>query len=191
MPSLLEAFKRLHPKLVVEITVQGTAAILEGLHAGTLEVGFVHAPLEDASLSAEVVGFESYCVALPAAHAMADLQEITLLALAGEAFLVPPADVAPEKHAEIMGLCQRAGFTPKVAGTPSDFAQVLKLVAADQGVCLVPSGLVPSDSVSSDSVPSDSVPADTGVVFVRLSSPSAFLNLLAVRTRQEKPEGSR
>jgi DNA-binding transcriptional LysR family regulator len=87
----------------------------------------------------------------------------------------------PEKHAEIMGLCQRAGFTPKVAGASSDFVRVLELVAADQGVCLVPSGLVPSDSVR----------ADAGVVFVRLSSPSAFLNLLAVRTRQEASVVSR
>jgi DNA-binding transcriptional LysR family regulator len=89
---------------------------------------------------------------------------------------VPPAETSPEKHAEIMGLCQRAGFTPKVAGAPSNFAQVLELVAADQGVCLVPSGLVPSDSVR----------ADARVVFVQLSSPSAFLNLLAVRTRRDE-----
>ena len=142
--------------------------MLAGLLDGSLDLGFVHAPVEDARFDVEVIGTEPYLLAISSTHPLANHKEVALAELSEERFLVPPARGQAQRREEVLGYCRRAGFKPKIAATLGDFAQVLEFVAAGKGVSLVPSALISKDE---------------RVRFIKLSNPVAVLTLIAIWRR--------
>src|SRR6187200_2064934 len=74
-------------------------------------------------------------VAVPAAHPAAG-DEIALASLAGERWVAGYLDTAC--HRVVVTACRAAGFEPRIVARSNDFRVVLALVAAGQGVALVP-----------------------------------------------------
>ena len=72
---------------------------------------------------------------MPAAHPAAGA-EIALGALAGERWVAGYLDTAC--HRVVVTACRAAGFEPRIVARSNDFRVVLALVAAGQGVALVP-----------------------------------------------------
>lgn len=151
-----------------EMHVCNSTSMLAGLLDGSLDLGFVHAPVEDARFDVEVIGTEPYLLAISSTHPLADHKEVALAELSEERFLVPPARGQAQRREEVLGYCRRAGFKPKIAAALGDFAQVLEFVAAGKGVSLVPSALIGKDE---------------RVRFIKLSNPVAVLTLIAIWRR--------
>ncbi|KUJ64686.1 hypothetical protein ACZ90_59280 [Streptomyces albus subsp. albus] len=63
---------------------------------------------------------------------------LPLAALAGEPFVLLPRDVGPRLHDRITGLCQEAGFTPRVVQRAVEWQTLVALVAAGLGVTIAP-----------------------------------------------------
>jgi DNA-binding transcriptional LysR family regulator len=144
LPAALVALGRDHPGLELMVTELDPAAVPDALRSGALDVALVHeyefvpAP-RDPALDTEPL-----------------LEEATFLASAGP----PPTvgeDTAGEDpvgshrdspwimaspgtlcHTMAVRACQAAGFTPRIRHHADDFVTVLALVAAGQGVALVP-----------------------------------------------------
>jgi DNA-binding transcriptional LysR family regulator len=74
-------------------------------------------------------------VAVPAGHPAAG-DEIALGALAAERWVAGYVDTAC--HRVVVTACRAAGFEPRIVARSNDFRVVLALVAAGQGVALVP-----------------------------------------------------
>ena len=72
---------------------------------------------------------------MPAEHPAAG-PEIALSALAGERWVAGYLDTAC--HRVVVTACRAAGFEPRIVARSNDFRVVLALVAAGQGVALVP-----------------------------------------------------
>ncbi len=70
----------------------------------------VRAPAEVAT---ELVRLEPVQVMLAAEHPCAGSDAVPVAALAGEEWLLPAEDVAPEWNDLVVDLCQRAGFRPR------------------------------------------------------------------------------
>lgn len=139
----LAALAREHPKLELMVTELDPVAVPAALRERRLDVAVVHdydvmpvAP--DRGLAGVRLLDETVYLAVPAP--------------AGPASVDPPADpvgVARDAawivgspgtvcHAVAVQLCRMAGFTPRIRHHADDFAAVLALVAAGQGVALVP-----------------------------------------------------
>ena len=149
LPAALVALGRDHPGLELMVTELDPAAVPDALRSGALDVALVHeyefvpAP-RDPALDTEPL-----------------LEEAIYLASAGP----PPVvgedtageDTAGEDpvgghrdspwimaspgtlcHTMAVRACQAAGFTPRIRHHADDFVTVLALVAAGQGVALVP-----------------------------------------------------
>jgi DNA-binding transcriptional LysR family regulator len=138
LPAALVALGRDHPGLELMVTELDPAAVPDALRTGRLDVALVHE--------------YDYVPARPdpALETEPLIEETIYLASVGE----PPAGEDPiERHREApwimaspgtlchamaVSACQIAGFTPRIRHHADDFATVLALVAAGQGVALVP-----------------------------------------------------
>ncbi|MEU5806129.1 LysR substrate-binding domain-containing protein [Streptomyces sp. NPDC047718] len=163
VPAALVALARRHPGLEPMVSETDPAAVAHALRAGDLDVALVHeydfvpAPPEP-GLAAEPLYREAMYLATPAPAAPATpvpAPAVTPVSAAEPAAPGPAPDqgsvlraqagspwitATPGTlcHAMTVRACHAAGFTPRVRHQVDEFATVLALVAAGQGVAVVP-----------------------------------------------------
>jgi DNA-binding transcriptional LysR family regulator len=135
---LLSAFNAHHPGVRIETQTMSVPAQLAALVDGQLDVAFARPPVTDHSLASEVVISEQLVAALPPHHSFASRARLTLSALAGEVFVLPPRETVPVFHDAVLKACRAAGFVPHAIHEADHLHMVLGLVAAGAGVALVP-----------------------------------------------------
>jgi DNA-binding transcriptional LysR family regulator len=143
LPAALVALGSDHPRLELQVTELDPAQVPDALRTGALDIALVHeydyVPAEpDPALETEPLLAETIFLASATAAAKA-------LAAHGTDPVRQCADVpwiaaSPGTlcYLMTMRLCQAAGFSPRIRHHADDFATVLALVAAGQGVALVP-----------------------------------------------------
>jgi DNA-binding transcriptional LysR family regulator len=160
LPAALVALGRDHPGLELMVTELDPADVPHALRSGALDIALTHeydyVPTPpDPALATEPLLEESIYLASsgppPAPPAPPTSAALAQLA-------APPTPTAPAQdaiwrhrdapwimaspgtlcHAMAVRACQAAGFAPRIRHHADDFATVLALVAAGQGVALVP-----------------------------------------------------
>jgi DNA-binding transcriptional LysR family regulator len=140
VPAALAELARRHPGLEPMVVELDPARVADALRAGDLDVALVHeydfapVPAEPGIAVIPLCREAMYlATADPALATVADCRdEPWILAVTGTLC-----------HRMTVHACQAAGFTPRTRHQVDDFATVLALVAAGQGVALVPElGLV-------------------------------------------------
>jgi len=140
VPAALAELARRHPGLEPMVVELDPALVADALRAGDLDVALVHeydfAPMPpEPGIAVIPLCREAMhlATAIPALTTVADCRDQPWI-LAVEGTLC---------HRMTVHACQAAGFTPRARHQVDDFATVLALVAAGQGVALVPElGLV-------------------------------------------------
>ncbi|GAA2619789.1 MULTISPECIES: LysR family transcriptional regulator [Streptomyces] len=145
VPAALIALARLHPGLEPMVSETDPAAVAHALRAGDLDVALVHAydfvPAEpEPGLATEPLYGEAMYLAAPASEAPGPSGEPDQGAVLRTHARAPWITATPGTlcHAMTVRACQAAGFTPRVRHQVDEFATVLALVAAGQGVAVVP-----------------------------------------------------
>lgn len=160
LPAALVALGTEHPRLELRVTELDPAQVPDALRAGALDIALVHeydyVPAEpDPALRTEPLLEETIFLAAAAKPGMLAATVLTATepseqaAASGEYAGSQPIVAARELpwivaspgtlcHLMAVRLCQAAGFTPRIRHYADDFAAVLTLVAAGQGVALVP-----------------------------------------------------
>jgi DNA-binding transcriptional LysR family regulator len=139
-PRAMALFGERHPGAEVLLLELEPEDALPALKLGEADVAVVHeydfSPRGDdpAVELAPLVEDELY-VAVPASHPAAG-ESIALDALAGERWVAGYVDTAC--HRVVITACRAAGFEPRIVAKSNDFRVVLALVAAGQGVAIVP-----------------------------------------------------
>ncbi|MER6449704.1 LysR family transcriptional regulator [Streptomyces venezuelae] len=155
VPAALIALARRHPGLEPMVSETDPAAVAHALRAGDLDVALVHeydfVPAEpEPGLATEPLYGEVMYLAAPAPAPAAEAPALTggpvpsgesdqgavLRAHARSPWIT--ATPGTLCHAMTVRACQAAGFTPRVRHQVDEFATVLALVAAGQGVAVVP-----------------------------------------------------
>jgi DNA-binding transcriptional LysR family regulator len=141
LPAALVALGRDHPGLELMVTELDPAAVPDALRSGALDVALVHeydyVPAEpDPALDTEPLLEEAIYLASLESPGPGETSGDPI-ATCGEA---PWIVASPGTLCHVMAVraCQAAGFTPRIRHHADDFATVLALVAAGQGVALVP-----------------------------------------------------
>ncbi len=140
LSGLPRAFRREFPAVELVVRELPLAEQLEGLKNGQLDVGFVRGPLVDRELAYECVRREPLMLAVPADHPLAGRKRLTLASVAREPFVFFPRARAPAFFDLLLGLCQKAGFTPQIRHEAPQ-ADVLSLVAAGFGISIMPASV--------------------------------------------------
>lgn len=140
LPAALVALGREHPGLELMVSELDPAMVPDALRARRLDLGLIHdydlAPVQpDRALDGVPLLDETVYLAVPAAAATAAGTDPVRAARDAAWIVGTPGTLC---HTVAMRSCQTAGFTPQVRHHADDFATVLALVAAGQGVALVP-----------------------------------------------------
>jgi len=138
LPGALVALGAQHPRLELRVTEIDPAQVPDALRTGSLDIALVHEydyvptgsdpALETQPLLTETIFLASDRVLPDSADPVGQCADLPWIA------------ASPGTLCSLMTerLCQAAGFAPLVRHQADDFATVLALVAAGQGVALVP-----------------------------------------------------
>lgn len=138
--ALLQTFRKLHPNCQIHLTDLPPAAQLEALQAGQADGAFIGATPRklNKSFASVVWKREPLLIVLPAEHALAAAKSVPLAALQNESWVMVSRTAAPAFRQQFDGLCAAAAIRPRVVQESERAAAVLTMVAARQGVSLLP-----------------------------------------------------
>jgi DNA-binding transcriptional LysR family regulator len=140
LPAALVALGRQHPGLELMVTELDPVAVPAALRERRLDVGLLHdydvVPVKpDPGLDAVSLLDETVFLAVPGTAPTTEGTD-PLRGVRDAAWIM--ASPGTLCHTVTRHVCRTAGFTPRARHHADDFATVLALVAADQGVSLVP-----------------------------------------------------
>ena len=141
LPDVLREYRRTHPAVALALTELPTAAQLEALAAGRIDVGVLRPPVREPGLALATIQTEPFVVALPEDHPLAAEQEVPLAALLDEPFVLLSRREAPGLHLSLAEAMSAAGGVPRVVQEAREMQTVVGLVAAGLGVSLVPASV--------------------------------------------------
>jgi len=127
----------------VTVTWHGltTSEQIRALHAGQIDLGFLHLPANTAGLSTLSVVRDRLVLAVHASHRLAGRRRVSLANLRDDGFILPPRESAPGLHDLIVGTCLAAGFSPEIPHRARDMLAMISLVSIGSGVSIVPAWL--------------------------------------------------
>jgi DNA-binding transcriptional LysR family regulator len=144
LPAALVALGTEHPRLELHVTELDPAEVPDALRSGLLDIALVHEydyvpATVDPALSTQPLLTETVFLAQagnrPAPPTVPD-DNGAVVACRDQPWIAgSPGTLC---HRMTVRLCQAAGFTPRIRHYADDFGAVLTLVAAGQGVALVP-----------------------------------------------------
>ncbi len=151
LPLVLRAFKERYPDAEIELVQMTSGEQISAVAGGHLDIGFVSIrerpePLtvDGVELAVETVWRETLIAALPPRHKLAGEREIPLAGLAGDTFIGLPQEPPSSYFDQVVDLCTKAGFSPRIKLKASQLPTALALIAAGYGVGLMPQSLAPA-----------------------------------------------
>lgn len=172
VPRFLHRFRQASPAVTLELHTMSSDEQAAALVAGRIDVGIARVTLEQAPLRATVVDDEPLVAAVPSSHRLASEASIRLSDLRDDEFVGFAREQSPTLHARLRAMLAPHGvsYSPTIEAT--EYTTILGLVAAGEGVAIVPAG-VQSLRLG-------------GLSFVAVSNPEATVQLV-VLTRIDDP----
>jgi hypothetical protein len=106
---------------------------------GSVDVAFTRLIPGQADVEVEVLAHEERLVALAASHPLADRESLQFADLREQGFIVNPAVAGGGPPPRWLAEQHRHGLPGRVAAQAASIQEILTLVAAGRGVCVVPS----------------------------------------------------
>lgn len=140
---MLLEFRRDHPDWQIHLADLAPATQLEALASGQIDAAFVGAPPKNLARELQSVVWkrEPLSVAIPSDHALAGAGSLALKDLRAEGWVMVSQEAAPAFRQLFADLCGKAGFSPRIVQQSERVTAVLTMVAANQGVSLVPASV--------------------------------------------------
>jgi DNA-binding transcriptional LysR family regulator len=140
LPALVQAYRRAFPDVELRLFEMNPDQQLAAFDEGRIHLGFTRRlpPDRRSEFEEELVYTDQLVIALPTTHALAKKRVVHLKTLAGESFVQFHRLGAPSLFDEVIGVCRRAGFSPRIVNEPNFMATVMTLVESGLGVSLIP-----------------------------------------------------
>lgn len=136
LPRAVTRFRKDHPAVQLQLKEDLTERLLADLLAGELDLGLMALPVRDDRLHVEKLFSEPLVVALPPGHRLAAKAEVKLGDVVDEPFIL-----LDDVHCfgdQVLSFCRRGGLEPRVVCRGEQIVTLLAVVAAGQGVSVVP-----------------------------------------------------
>ena len=140
LPELLRSFSEERPSAAVTVRELLLDQIDE-LLAGGVDVAFTRLLPGQAEVELEVIAREPRVVALPASHLLSARATLRFNDLRDESFITNPVVEASAPPKRWLAEQARHGLPGRIAGRAASVQEILALVAAEKGVCLVPASV--------------------------------------------------
>jgi len=137
---LLQVFRESHPDCQIHLTDLSAAAQLDALKAGQVDGAFIGAPPQGLTrdIASVIWKREPLLIALPDRHPLATSRSLSFSMLKPESWVMISREAAPAFRQQFDELCAGADFQARVVQESDRVAAVLTMVAAGQGISLLP-----------------------------------------------------
>jgi DNA-binding transcriptional LysR family regulator len=142
-PELLRELRGANPHLRIELLEMTPDKQAAALKEGQIEIGFGRSRISDSGIAQILLREESFFVALPAHHPLANSSSaaLSLRDLANETFILSPASTHSQPAGAPLALLAERGFRPREVIEAGELQVALGLVAAGYGICIVPAAV--------------------------------------------------
>lgn len=146
-PRVLRECRRRYPELALQVSESSAAEITDSLAAGRLHCGLLRVPVaHPPGLHFETLLTEPALLALPLDHGLLKTsagqpRPVALQELRDLPLILVRRPGAPGLYANLLALCEAAGFQPHIAAEVERMMSNLNLVAAGMGVSVVPASM--------------------------------------------------
>lgn len=140
LPRLVQQYKELQPGVQLLLREMNPPRQELALLQGEIDAGITRLPFpKKLAIDLEVKSIlqEPLVVAVCSTHRFAG-KKLKIEQLSDESFILLQRAGAPAIYDAILGMCQKAGFAPKIASEADLMHTVFTLVSAGQGIALVP-----------------------------------------------------
>ncbi len=134
--GLFAQYRRRYPNITIHLLEGGSRSVEQAVQSGELELGGSLTP-NDPAFAYQPFCNEPLDALLPVDHPLADAGQVSLAQLADTPFLLYQRSFVLNDR--LLSACQQLGFTPKEGGRSGQADFLAALVAAGQGVVLLPS----------------------------------------------------
>lgn len=138
VPEALASFRQLYPGIEIKFVEAMTAALIQMLEAGKLDLALTRPPRKPTDCAFEVLRVERPIVVLNEAHPLAQREHLTMLDLVGEPFVVPSKRIRPFAYDLVMSYFESVGSVPNVTIEATEKPAMMSAVAAGLGMALAP-----------------------------------------------------
>ncbi|CAK9891234.1 MULTISPECIES: LysR family transcriptional regulator [Pseudomonas] len=133
---LFAEYRRRYPNISIQLFEGGSRSVEQAVLSGELELGGSLTP-SDPAFACQPFCNEPLDALLPIDHPLATAGQVSLAQLADTPFLLYQRSFVLNDR--LLGACQQLGFVPKEGGRSGQADFLAALVAAGQGVVLLPS----------------------------------------------------
>jgi DNA-binding transcriptional LysR family regulator len=138
LPKMLGRYRRQYPAVDLQLREFHTAALVDALLNGTVDVGFRRDAGEIEGLHVEVLLAEPYVAALPRKHPLAQQKTVAIRSLQHEPFVLFARSYGGVAWRKTIDICEAHGFTPHVVQEAPQWLTIMSLVGAGLGVTIAP-----------------------------------------------------
>jgi DNA-binding transcriptional LysR family regulator len=168
VPEAIVTYRKRYTDVHISLMELPTPKQIDCVRRGDIQVAFAVGAIRDVDLEIIPILRERIIAAIPQSHPLSAAPRIRLGDLADELFITSSRHTRCGFYSRIISLCQGAGFTPNTVTDVNDTDLMLGLVAAGQGVSLVPESVAARRTA--------------GAVFVEVEPPM-FVDLSLIHAR--------
>ncbi len=142
LPTVIRSYRAARPAVELTLLEMTSVEQIAALKEGRIDVGFGRIPLDDPALDRQLLRNEKLIAAVPEGHTL--LRPDRALSLADLAVLpliVYPKAPRPSYADQVLSLFREARLKPPFVHEVRELQTALGLVAADEGICLVPASI--------------------------------------------------
>ncbi|WP_338910644.1 LysR family transcriptional regulator [Serratia marcescens] len=138
LPQLIRRFRTAHPEVGLSLHEMTTLEQTRALKEGKIDVGFGRIRHEDMHIRRIILREEPLMAALSADHPLARSEGLTLRALQAETLIVYPQTPRPSFADQVLATFRDRALVPRKIMEVRELQVALGLVAAGEGIALVP-----------------------------------------------------
>jgi len=140
-PDLAALFRTRWPEVRLNLVPQRSIELIKRLQSGELDAALLGLPSRTGDLLVEHVYDDPLAVALPKGHPLARKRQLALADLQVETLFWFKRALNPTYHDHCQQVFQALAFSPRTIPEPTDHHVLLGMIAAGQGIALIPSSL--------------------------------------------------
>lgn len=140
LPRIIYLYRQKHPYLKIELIEMGTQTQVEALKDGRIDAGFGRLRISDPAIKRVLLRNEKLVVATHASHPFNQYktQGVHLADLVDQNILLYPSTAKPNFSTHVLSIFSEHGLEPQKLTETREIQLALGLVAAGEGVCIVP-----------------------------------------------------
>ncbi|MDV2996894.1 MAG: Hca operon transcriptional activator HcaR [Chroococcidiopsis sp. SAG 2025] len=142
IPMSLKVYRERFPEVDLAVYAMTTEEQIQALLEGRIGIGFVISPINDKRLAIETILHESLVLAIPENHPLATRTKVRVRELESEPFITFQRDRGCGLYDQVIAVCQRANFSPRIIQEADEMQVILGFVAAGLGVTLLSASVV-------------------------------------------------